>query len=308
MNNQIKEGSIELDNQSIVVRILMPSGRVHVTDKVTGYIWSMHPGNKSGEAVLNQGDEPRENKTVGAVLEPPLHPVLNQEEGPKEYKFGISGKRGIQFTKNYYMMRSTGEEDFHDVSLTGNLGDDPSTNISIRFLISTTFPVLNCFCYTEGPRSGEVDKISFPLGWHLPDSFENHIYLPHTLEDFLKMEFDNMQERLWEPSPQEEHRIVGSPFFIATKGNPSDSEKSCGVIGYHHHPLYMLEIRRGRKGRFATSTSARLDETGKSETNPFHIRYQFVPTANLKAISWLCWEQLMTQTESPNLQPPYISE
>ncbi len=266
-----EKGSIQLDNQCIQVKILMPSGRFQVKDKVSGISWTMQPGRKSGST------------------------LVKQPSGEREYIFGAKGKNGIQFKTNYYLKRLSGEDDFHDVSLSGIMGNDPNNTMTLRYLISTTFPVLNCFCFFKGDKMERIKKIRFPLGFQIPDSSLSHIYIPQDPEKYTQANTETLQNELWEPPKQEEHRVVGTPFFIATQ--KKDEEKSSGVIGFLQHPLSLLEIHRGMTGRFVTPSSARLDETGKSEDYPYHIRYQFVPTDDLEAITWLCWEHLTSTSD-----------
>lgn len=261
-----EQGAIQLDNQGIQVRIMTPSGRFQVTDKVTGVVWNMKPGRSSGTIVsLRDGKE-----------------IV--------YTLGGSGKRGVLFTRNYYMTRSTSTDDYHDVSLTGALGDDPSVQITIRYLISSTFPVVNCYCYASGEHMEQIYKIQFPLGLRLADGDRNAIWLPREID---KLQLDDVRgnETVWQPSSDREHRVAGAPFFILTQAGIHD--KTCGCIGYLQHPLSLLEIQKGEKERFVHPSSSRLDITGKSEKKPYHFRCQFVPSDDLEALCWLYKEYLL---------------
>ncbi len=264
--NKPEQGAIQLDNQCIQLRILMPSGRFHVTDKVSGAVWSMKAGNSSGMlTVLSEG-------------------------GETLYKMGGHPKTGISFSKNFYMVRSTATEDYHDVSLSGTLGEDKNTLVTIRYLLSTTFPVLNCFCYVSGMQAEQVQKIQFPLGLRSIEDENHRVLLPQEIKP-ISSEIDSEVDPLWEPPTDREHRIVGSPFFILTQR--LTPEKSGGCIGFLQHPLSMLEIHQGKQERFVHPLSSRLDVTGKSEKKPYSFRYQFVPSDDLEALSWLYKEYLM---------------
>ncbi|MBN2330136.1 MAG: hypothetical protein JXR73_23555 [Candidatus Omnitrophica bacterium] len=269
MNQNIEEGAIQLDNQGIQVRILAPGGRFQVTDKVSGAVWSMRAGNSSGAVSLQEADQ------------------------EIEYKFG--SKQGVLFTENYYMTRSTDTEDFHDVSLTGSLCDDQETKITIRYLLSTTFPVLNCYCYASGKRCDQVQKIQFPLGFRLADGEGNNIWLPRDVKQ-LQSDGSDQSVALFQPPPEENHRAAGAPFFILTR---RDSERqACGCIGYLQHPLSLLDVIREKNNRYATPLSTKLDVTGKIERNPYYFRYQFVPSDDPDALSWLYREYLLQQESS----------
>jgi hypothetical protein len=272
-NHNPEPGSIQLDNQSIAVKILMPSGRMQITDKVSGVVWSTQAGGGCGTA------------------------TAQNETGDYEIKFGLSGQKGVLFKTNYYMLRSLGAEDFHDVGLTGARSGDSSTAWTIRYLLSTTFPVLNCFCYVSGAAAEKVKKFQFPRGLHLPNGDGNHLYLPRNLVEFRNPDRVDLQNELWEPPNGEDHRVIGTPFFVMTRKGRGAIHSGC--IGYLQHPYSFLEIRRAASGQFVTPASARLDETGKSEERPYHFRYQFVPTDELEALSWLCREQLQETFEPP---------
>jgi len=265
---KVEAGSIQLDNQAIQLKVFMPSGRMQVLDKVSGVLWAMRSGSYSGSI------------------------LIESDEGDREYFFGHSGARGLLFTSNYYMLRNSEEEDFHDVSLTGSLDGDPNALVTIRYLLSTTFPVLNCFCYAAEPILGRVKKIAFPFGWNLPRREGNRILLPKNLEELKDGESPPSFSNLWEPTPNEKHLAAGAPFFVMIR--KGQGEKACGCIGYMQHPLSLLEIAHDNSGRYASPSSSLLDETGKSEAKPYRFRCQFVPTDDLEAIIWLYREQLLT--------------
>ncbi len=273
-NKQPEEGSIQLDNQCIQVRILMPSGRFQVTDKVSGVVWNMKTGHSSGQVVFRSNDT------------------------DAEYRFGIKGKRGILFHSNYYMLRSTDTEDFHDVSLEGDLGDDKETKITIRYLLSTTFPILNCYCYVSGKQEDQLYSIKFPLGLRLADNENNHIWLPKSIAD-IKKDNINIDEELHQPPKNDNHRVVGAPFFILTKRKAN--YKSCGCIGFVQHPLSIFDIFNEKNERFVHPSSSRLDKTGKTIAKPYYFRYQFVPSDDPHALSWLYREYLLEQENQISL-------
>ena len=270
-NKQPEQGSIQLDNQCIQVRIQMPSGRFQVTDKVSGVVWIMKPGHSSGQVVFHSGD------------------------AEAEYRFGIKGKRGILFHSNYYMLRSGDIEDFHDVSLEGHLGDDTETKITIRYLLSTTFPILNCYCYVSGKQADQLYSIKFPLGLRLPDTEKNNIWLPQSIAD-IKKDNPDIDKELHQPTKNENHHVIGAPFFILTKLRTEN--KACGCIGFLQHPLSILEILSQKNDRFVHPSSSKLDKTGKTIENPYYFRYQFVPSDDAHALSWLYKEYLL-EKESP---------
>ncbi len=273
-NKQPEKGSIQLDNQCIQVRIQMPSGRFHVTDRVSRVVWSMKAGNSSGQVVFRSGDT------------------------ETEYRFGIKGKRGILFHKNYYMLRSADLEDFHDISLEGNLGDDKETKITIRYILSTTFPILNCYCYVSGRQEDKIHSIKFPLGLRLSDNENNNIWLPQSIAD-LKKDNPDIDKELHHPTKNENHRVAGAPFFILTKRKSEN--KACGCIGFLQHPLSLLEIFSQKNERFVHPSSSRLDKTGKTIENPYYFRYQFVPSDDPHALSWLYKEYLLEQEHQISL-------
>ena len=272
---QTKTGLIQLDNQSIQLQIRMPSGRFQIMDKVSGMTWSMQSGQKSGTVILeSNGDS-------------------------NEFRFGYKGKRGVQFKTNYYMPRSSSEEDFHDVSLTGVMGDDKETSITIRYLLSTTFPILKCFCFIEGSNAGSIKKIAFPDGLSAPDKEGAHILLPKDIKSFYAPNTQHLSKLFWEPDPKENHRVVGTPFFVITR--KGSNGKACSCIGFLSHPHCSLEIQRNKTGRIVTPVSTHLDETGKSEDHPYQFRCQFFPTLDLEAIAWLCRERLQEKDEAEPL-------
>ncbi len=271
MNNTVqkndKKGTIQLDNQAILLTVFMPSGRIQVLDKVSAVLWAMHPGKYSGSI-----------QTV-------------TEQGTHNYQIGQSGKNGIFFNENFYMTRNTETDDFHDITLKGTMGNDPDTHVTIRYLLSTTFPVLNCFCYVAGPKLSDISKLSFPMGLNIPHREGNQILLPETLQE-LKVDAINEQpDELWEPEKDKDHFVAGAPFFVMIRRG--QGTKAAGCIGYMQHPLSTLEITNGSQGRVATPVSTEPDKTGISVDQPYHFRYQFIPSDDPKAISWLYREQLM---------------
>lgn len=265
-----EQSEIRLDNQSIQVRILIPSGRFHVIDKVAGMTWSMKTGHHSGSV------------------------ILKTDEKAIEYSLGATGRKGVAFSQNYYMVRSTPTDDYHDVSLSGTPKDDPSIVVTVRYLLSYTFPILNCYCYVSGEREERVHSIQFPLGFNLADSEENKVWLPHHLP--VEPDESDGGDPLWLPPADREHRVIGSPFFILTQKNAQN--KACACIGYVQHPLSRLDIRKGNKSRYVLPSSSQLDITGKSEKNPYSFRCQFVPSDDPEALSWLYKEYLMEPESS----------
>ncbi len=264
-------GAIQLDNQSIQVRILMPSGRFQVTDKVAGVVWTMKTGRGCGFVTL-------------------------QSEGKeRDYKMGVSGSKGILFTQNFYMTRSAASDDFHDVSLSGVLGDDPETTVTVRYLLSSSFPILHCFCYISGKQEERISRIQFPLGWRLSAKKGNGIWLPRGIQ-WVESPDSRDEPDLWSPSLDEDHRVVGAPYFAITQEGMYNRMGGC--IGCLQHPLCRLEIAGSGGGRCAQPSSSRLDVTGKSEKNPYYFRYQFVPSSDLEALSWLYRDYLSEPEQS----------
>lgn len=262
---QVEEGSIHLDNQGIQVTVLCPSGRIRVLDKVSGIEWVMKSGRNSGN-------------------------LYTKENGQdKTYTFGLSGENGILFKTNFYMLRNTEEEDYHDVSLTGSLGNQPGTLLTIRYLLSNTFPVLYCFCYVYGNVTQHLAKVQFPLGFQMDESKNSEILLPKDTQSLQKESIADAPDELWQPSGENEHLVIGAPMFVMTK-RERDRASSC--IGYLQHPLSTLEIRQADTGRYVTPSSSRLEVTGITEELPYRVRYQFIPSDDLEAIAWLYHEHL----------------
>jgi len=268
-DKKAEQSEILLDNQSIQLRILIPSGRFQVTDKVAGITWSMKIGHHSGSI------------------------VLKQDEKEIEYSLGTTGKNGIPFSQNYYRVRSTSTDDYHDVSLSGTPKDNPSILITVRYLLSYSFPVLNCYCYASGDRAEQLHSIQFPLGFSLANSETNRIWLPQSVQD-EESNTRSENDRIWLPPADREHRVVGAPFFILTQKNTQSKTGSC--IGYVQHPLSRLDIRKGNGIRYVLHASSHLDVTGKEEKNPYYFRCQFVPSDDLEALSWL-YKEYLTQPE-----------
>jgi hypothetical protein len=268
MNKKSESGAIQLDNQCIQLKISMPSGRLQVFDKVSGITWYMKSAKGSG--------------------------FITSKEGEKEFDHEMGGtrKRDIQFDENFYMVRSTTYEDFHDVTLSGVLGHDVDTKIHVRFLLSTTFPILNCYCYCTGENLSRIQKIQYPLGWKIPDNESGEIWLPQDLQGIENSESESTKQ-LFQPDDKENHRIVGSPFFIVTRKKSFD--KVAGCIGFVQHPLNTIEIERNHEERYTHPYSSRLDVTGLEKDTPYFFRYQFVPSDDIEALSWLYQEYLMDE-------------
>jgi hypothetical protein len=269
MNDKAETGSIILDNQSVKVKVQMPSGRIQVTDDVAALTWTMKTGNACGYLWFEeQGKE-------------------------KKYSLGHKGKRGVLFKTNYYTVRSDRVEDYHDVSLSGPLGDDPDTTVHIQYLLSTTYPVLDCRLWVTGAKQAALRRIEFPLGFNLPFTRNNHIYLPLELKLLKSPEHYSGQLPLWDPVEKENHQVAGSPFFILSQ--KKSEEQSIGAIGFLPHPLCQMQIRFTSLGRALTPVAPMPDEIGCTEQTPYRIRYQFFPSDDLQAIYWLCYEYLFTE-------------
>ncbi len=266
-----EKGTIQIDNQAIQVSFRLPSGRFQVLDKVSGVCWSMFPGAECGTIQVEENSE------------------------LQEYKLGVKGKKGVLLTSNYYITRNTEIDDFYEVHLSGTLGDNPDTTITLRYLLSKTFPVLNCFCFIEGKRFDYIKRISFPRGFHIPHQENSHILIPRDIKH-LTEEHLSAEQHLWEPSPLQSHRVAGTPFFIILRQKENNQASTC--IGYTQHPRVFIDIAKEPKGWFITPSSNQLEETGKSEKKPYHIRYQFAPTSDKQAIEWLYQEQLLAEDYS----------
>jgi hypothetical protein len=218
-----------------------------------------------------------------------------KEEGSEEEIFlGLSGDAGVHFKTNFYLKRNTEDDDYHDISLAGTLSTHRNTLITVHYLISNSFPVIYCFCHAGGPYSNAISKVRFPLGFHLMDDARNHLYLPQDLDALQKPDAPMGKEQMWQPARNEEHLVVGTPYFVLTQKH---QDKAGACIGFLQHPFSMLEIRRSGTGRFVTPGSAKLEVTGITEEMPYMFRYQFFPTDDLEVINWLSREYL-------NSQPP----
>ena len=265
MTDKPESGAIQLDNQSIQVKILMPSGRFHVTDKVSGLQWSLAAGSGCGTL------------------------WFEENQAKTKYSLGHKGSQGVLFTTNYYSIRYDADDDFNEASLTGVLGDDPETTVTIRYLLSSTYPILDCFCHVDGKKADYVSKIVFPLGFQLPLSPQNHIFLPTALTVLKPLEQCGPQLPLWDPVEKENHQVAGSPFFILSK---RDNKKSSSCMGFMQDPLSLMEIQHTPPNRFLSSMTPKAQETGCSEDFPYKLRYQFFPSDDLRAVYWLCYEYL----------------
>lgn len=260
------EGEIFLDNQRLQAAIETPSGRFTILDKISGLLWAM-------PAVPGVGSITLERDGETAVL-----------------ALGVKGERGVLFKTNYYMVRSTEREDYHDISLSGSAPAWPNLTITIRYLMSNSFPVLTCFCYADGEGVEAMRGIDFPYGLIAPDDESRGIFLPRDLKSIQSMD-ETGGEAFWEPEARDDHVVAGSPFYVSVRQR--QDAQSC-VIGLLQHPLSMARITREAAGRCVTPFSARLDETGKTEIQPYQVSLQVEPVAGLDAIAWLCKEQMLS--------------
>jgi hypothetical protein len=264
----IEQEIVQLDNQHLLVDIVVPSGRINILEKVSGIEWKMTPSRASGSVFLHEN---------------------NVEE---ELSLGMAGELGISFKTNFYLKRNTEEDDYHDISLTGSLGKYANTIFTVHYLISNSFPVLYCFCYANGPHEDKITKVNFPLGFQLMDDPRNNLYLPEDVKTLQNDTLPSENERMWQPERSQEHRVIGTPYFVMTQRH---NEKASACMGFLQHPLSMLEIHRSGTGRYVTPSSSRLDVTGLSEEMPYQFRYQFFPTDDMEAINWLSQEYLHSE-------------
>lgn len=261
------EGEIVIDNQCLQIIITAPSGYISIADKVTGVIWAMD-----------------QDLGCGAI-------AVNRNGSEQVYLLGVKGEAGVLFDQNYYMVRSTETDDFHDVSLSGTTGDGSGLKITVRYLISSTFPTLNCFCYADGEGVENVSRIEFPFG-PLPDSTtSDRIFAP---QDLKTLRDENASEQtLFEINPNQQHRIVGAPFYAIVRDD--GLHPASGMLFFLQHPLSRVDIRDTNGGRIATPASSHLETTGKTEIQPYCVRIQAEPIGDLNALAWLGREQMLAE-------------
>lgn len=267
------EGEIVIDNQCLQIIIKAPSGCISIADKVTGVIWAME-----------------QNFGCGAV-------VVDCDGKEKTYQLGIKGEAGVLFDQNYYMVRSTEADDFHDVSLSGAAGDGSGLKITVRYLISSTFPTLNCFCYADGEGVEYVSRIEFPFGPLPANLTSDRIFAPQDLKTIRDEKAS--EETLFEVDPRQEHRIVGAPFYAIVRND--GQHPSSGMLFFLQHPLSRVDIRDTNGGRIATPASSHLETTGKTEIEPYCVRMQVEPTGDLHALAWLGREQMLAEESQLHL-------
>jgi len=264
-NRKIEEGKIILDNQALEVTVFMPSGCLQILDKVSGLWWEMP-----------------DDKTCGTLS-------LTREGQEKTYWLGGSGSLGVAFKANYYMKRNTEEDDFHEVSLNGSLGDQPNTQVTLRYLLSNSYPALHCFAYLEGPEKENATTFKFPSGFRISDAESHKVFWPKDLKTFQTENPETAYDALWLPPKDEEHKVAGSPLFVLTQ-NLAEQGASC--IGFLSHPLCTIEITRHEKSRCVTPVSEQLEQTGRTLEFPYHVQYRFLPTTNHEALVWTCLDVL----------------
>ncbi|MDP8243829.1 MAG: hypothetical protein P9L94_07090 [Candidatus Hinthialibacter antarcticus] len=267
------EGEIVLDNQCLQVVIKTPSGCLTIVDKVTGVIWAM-------DSALGSG----------AV-------AVNRDGGEQLYQLGVKGDAGILFEQNFYMVRSTETDDFHDVSLSGAANDGSGLKITIRYLFSSTFPILNCFCYADGEGVEKVSRIEFPIGPTPVTAGTDRIFAPQDLKTIRDQE--PSQDVLFEVDPGQEHRIVGAPFYAVVRND--GVHPTSGLLFFLQHPLSRVDIRDTNGSRIATPSSAHLETTGKTEIEPYCVRMQIEPIGDLNALAWLGREQMLKEERQLHL-------
>ena len=267
------EGEIVLDNQCLQVIIKTPSGCCSIVDKVTGVLWAMDPA-----------------LGCGAV-------AVKQDDGERVYQLGVKGDAGVLFEQNFYMVRSTETDDFHDVSLSGAASDGSGLKITIRFLFSSTFPIINCFCYADGEGVERVIRIEFPIGPTAVSRGADRIFAPQDLKSIRDQ--DASEDVLFEVSPDQEHRMVGAPFYAIVRNDGVHAPS--GMLYFLQHPLSRVDIRDTNGGRIATPSSAHLEATGNTELQPYLVRMQIEPIGDLKALAWLGREQMLAEEQQFHL-------
>ncbi len=262
---KIEEGKIVLDNQALEVTVFMPSGTLQVLDHVSGLWWEMANDDSCGCLILTRNGQ------------------------QKTYSLGQSGRDGVAFKANYYMKRNTEEDDFHDVSLNGSLGDHPNTQVTLRYVLSNTYPTLHCFAYLQGPDTESATTLKFPYGFRIADSDSNKVFLPKDLKSFQEERPETAYDALWLPAKGEEHKVAGSPFFALSQENQNNGACCIGILS---HPMYTIEISRNKNSRCVTPVSEHLNETGRSLEAPYFVRYRFLPSIRQEALVWSCLDIL----------------
>ncbi|MDX9754370.1 MAG: hypothetical protein RBU29_10440 [bacterium] len=265
MIKPIETETLQFDNQCLLLSITIPSGCLHILDKISGIAWTT-PAASCGNLVVQK---------------------VGQE---KCYGLGQKGDTGVLFHVERYAVRAGDEEDFEEITLCGSLGDDPDSQITIQYLLSTSNPIIDCHLFLSGPVAESIRHLEFPAGIEFPLSPSNHLYLPLDLSLLRSLEECGPQLPLWEPVDKENHQVYGSPFVILTK--TETEEKSAACIGYLHDPRCHWQIRLKPGLRSIVPTTAQPAETGYVENKPYTFRYQFFPSNQLQAIYWLCYEHL----------------
>lgn len=266
-----------LDNQWMEVHIELPHAQIAILDKVAQIRWQVSVPERCGEVAF----------------------LLEGRQRELVYGLGCEGKRGVLFDNNYYMVRSSEWEDYHDVSLIGGLGDDESTRVNLRLLLSETEPLLHFFCYVDGTRDEWVRRIQFPEGLVTPGGAHNRVWLPPDVKQIKDLSEEELGAKMWQPPLDQDHSIAGAPFFLATQ---REEERASTCLGYLHHPLTLLHIQRqGEAGQVVTPLTNRPAETGMSEDHPFQFSLQLFPNDDLTAALWLAREFLFQEQTSIGL-------
>ena len=268
MNESAQGEAIFLDNQRLKVAIFVSSGLIQVFDPVAGVEWNMDSQGCAGRIVVQAGDQ------------------------AEVFHLGKKGEDGVLFQNYSYLLRSLGEDDYHDVCLSGSFGSDRANILTIRYLLSNTFPVLNCFCYIRGEVLPAVKEIHFPHGFLLPHTSRNHVYLPAKLNAFQDEESTGWADCFSEPDPKGEHVVAGAPFYVLTR---AIRERGACCLGFLQSPFSTFCIQRQGRRRIVTPESSHLEQTGKTVEHPYHFRYQFEPMDDPSAILWFCREYLHSE-------------
>ena len=175
---------------------------------------------------------------------------------------------GVLFLVELYAVRAGDEEDFEEITLCGSLGDDPDSQITIQYLLSTSNPIIDCHLFLSGPVAESIRHLEFPAGIEFPLSPSNHLYLPLDLSLLRSLEECGPQLPLWEPVDKENHQVYGSPFVILTK--TETEEKSAAAVRHmvrneisHISRTHACPIDRGRgmghrKAKFRMNTFQRI--------------------------------------------------
>lgn len=255
---------VVLDNQAIEVTIEIPSGRFRILDKIASLEWIMKPASGCGSLYLS----------------------IEQQE--RSFELGRPGDAGIPFETNYYMVRSSDEDDFHDVMLNARL-PGLNTSVTLRFLLSFSEPLLDCFFYLDDESAPLLSRLDYPVAFVPDTGSSTNVMLPENVVAFAKPDGD---ASLWQPPRNQRHAVGGSPFFVVS--TEDEAEKQSSVLGFLMNPYDTLLIDGDPKQPGVTPCCTPGEKSRITEEQPFHFRYQVVPVTDVSALIWLSRETLLS--------------